>query len=59
MDQDECPEHVWRVAGVTLAEDVLADYECQRCGAVTVAGGDDLRGISPGVQLGREDRRPE
>ena len=54
-----CPEHVWRVAGMTLADDVLADYECERCGAVSVAGGDDLRGIRPGVQLGREDRRPE
>lgn len=46
-DDDVCPEHVWQLAGVTLAGDVLADYECQRCGAVSVAGGDGLRGLRP------------
>lgn len=54
MPDDVCPEHVWRLAGVTLADDVLADYECQRCGAVSVAGGDDLRGIRPNAAPERD-----
>ena len=47
MPDDVCPEHVWRLAGVTLADDVLADYECQRCGSIAVQDGDGLRGIRP------------
>ena len=42
---DECPEHAWGVAGMTLAEDALVDYRCERCEAVAVAGSDEMRGI--------------
>lgn len=49
MPPDDCPEHAWQLAGVTLAEDVLVDYRCERCGAVavagSVAGSDELRGL--------------
>ena len=49
---DECPEHAWRVAGMTLAEDALVDYRCERCEAVAVAGSDEMRGVTPNAAPG-------
>ena len=43
----DCPEHVWVLTGLTLATDgTHHDYECARCGAVTVVGPDEIAGRS-------------
>lgn len=33
MDETGCPEHVWRLDGVTFAEGSFTEYVCTRCGA--------------------------
>lgn len=41
----ECVEHVWALAGMTLAMDgTHIDYECARCDAVMVETPGELRG---------------
>lgn len=43
----DCPEHVWVLTGSTLATDgTHHDYQCARCGAVTVVGPDEIAGRS-------------
>jgi hypothetical protein len=42
-DDADCVEHVWRLAGVTLADDGgHSDYVCERCPAVLVVPPDGV-----------------
>lgn len=44
-DDQDCPEHVWVMAGMTCDLDgTHIDYACSRCGAVMVEGPAELRG---------------
>jgi hypothetical protein len=43
--EPECVEHVWSMTGVTLDnEGSLIEYECTRCGALTMETPRELRG---------------
>ena len=49
-DDADCVEHVWSLTGATFALDgAHLDYECDRCGAVTLVG--------PGERSGEWDRQ--
>jgi hypothetical protein len=47
-DDRDCVEHLWVLQGVTLTmAGAQADYECSRCGAVSVVTGDQMTGRVP------------
>jgi hypothetical protein len=44
-DEAPCVEHVWAMTGVSLdADGSLIEYECSRCGALTMETPRELRG---------------